>query len=110
MTGVDACRPLTAAEVEAINAGMDRYAVLVLPGQDISDEQQLAFTRNFGPLQEGANSTVRSSQLRLDPAFADLSNLDKEGHKLKRDNKRRMPGLGNRRCRSDASLRTVPDK
>src|SRR5580692_3841889 len=110
LTGVDARKPLTAAEVDAINAGMDRYAVLVLPGQDISDEQQLAFTRNFGPLEEGANSTVRSSELRLDPAFADVSNLDKDGQKLARDNKRRMASLGNRLWHSDASFRAVPTK
>jgi len=84
--------------------------VLVLPGQDISDEQQLAFTRNFGPLEEGANSTVRSSELRLDPAFADVSNLDKSGEKLTRDNKRRMAALGNRLWHSDASFRVVPAK
>ena len=48
MTGIDARKPLTPAEVEAIDAGMNRHAVLVLPGQDVSDEQQLAFTRNFG--------------------------------------------------------------
>ena len=93
LTGIDVRRPLTAAEVEAIDAGMTRHAGLVLPGQDISDEQQLAFTRNFGPLEEGANSTVRTSELRLDPAFADVSNLDKSGEKLARDNKRRMAAL-----------------
>src|SRR5882724_5023700 len=110
MTGIDARRPLTPVEVEAIDAGMNKYAVLVLPGQDISDEQQLAFTRNFGPLEEGANSTVRSSELRLDPAFADVSNLDKEGQTLARDNKRRMAALGNRLWHSDASFRAVPAK
>src|SRR5215475_8549354 len=82
LTGIDTRKPLTAAEIAAIDAGMDEHAVLVLPGQDITDEQQLAFTRNFGPLEEGANSTVRNSELRLAPAFADVSNLDKEGHKL----------------------------
>src|SRR5258708_14107655 len=110
MTGIDARKPLTAAEVDAIDAGMNKYAVLVLPGQDISDEQQLAFTRNFGPLEEGANSTVRSSELRLDPAFADVSNLDKEGQKLARDNKRRMAALANRLCHSDSPFRAVPAK
>jgi alpha-ketoglutarate-dependent 2,4-dichlorophenoxyacetate dioxygenase len=67
MTGIDARRKLTPDEVRAVDAGMDKYAVLVLPGQDITDEQQIEFTRNFGPLQNGANSTVRSSELRLDP-------------------------------------------
>jgi alpha-ketoglutarate-dependent 2,4-dichlorophenoxyacetate dioxygenase len=96
--------------VAAVEAGMDKHAVLVLPGQDLSDEQQLVFTRNFGPLEEGANSTVRTSELRLDPAFADVSNLDKEGRTLARDSKRRMAALGNRLWHSDASFRVVPAK
>ena len=110
LSGIDVRRPLSAAEVEAIDPGMNRHAVLVLPGQNISDEQQLAFTRNFGPLEEGANSTVRNSELRLDPAFADVSNLDKDGRRLERDNKRRMAALGNRLWHSDASFRVVPAK
>ena len=108
LTGIDARRPQTPAEVAAVEAGMDRYAVLVLPGQDLTDEQQLDFTRNFGPLEEGANSTVRANELRLNPAFADVSNLDRSGAKLARDNKRRMASLGNRLWHSDASFRAVP--
>jgi len=44
------------------------------------------------------------------PAFADVSNLDKDGKKLARDNKRRMAALGNRLWHSDASFRAVPAK
>ena len=108
LTGIDAGRPITPAEVAAVEAGMDRHAVLVLPGQAITDEQQLAFTRNFGPLEEGANSTVRNTELRLAPAFADVSNLDRDGAVLARDNRRRMASLGNRLWHSDASFRAVP--
>lgn len=110
LTGIDARKPLTPEEVAAIDAGMDRYAVLVLPGQDIDDAQQLAFTANFGPFQDGANSTERRDELRLDPAFADVSNLDKTGHRLARDDRRRMASLGNRLWHSDASFRVVPAK
>ena len=110
MTGIDARRPLTRDEVATIDRGMDKHAVLILPGQDITDEQQLAFSRNFGPLEEGANSTVRNSELRLAPAFADVSNLDRDGARLARDNKRRMAALGNRLWHSDASFRAVPAK
>jgi alpha-ketoglutarate-dependent 2,4-dichlorophenoxyacetate dioxygenase len=110
MTGIDVRRPLSAAEVAAIDAGMDKHAVLVLPGQDITDEQQLAFTANFGPFQDGANSTERREELRLDPAFADVSNLDRTGRKLERDDRRRMASLGNRLWHSDASFRVVPAK
>jgi len=108
MTGIDARRPLTPDEVKAVDAGMDTYAVLVLPGQDITDEQQIAFTRNFGPLQNGANATLKRPELRLDPAFADVSNIGKDGQKLARDDRRRMASLGNRLWHSDASFRVVP--
>jgi alpha-ketoglutarate-dependent 2,4-dichlorophenoxyacetate dioxygenase len=110
MTGIDARKPLTPDEVSAIDAGMDKYGVLVLPGQDITDAQQLAFTASFGAFQDGANSTERKAELRLDPAFADVSNLDKSGQKLARDDRRRMASLGNRLWHSDASFRVVPAK
>ena len=110
MTGIDVRKKLTQAEVDAVNAGMDRHAVLVLPGQDITDEQQLAFTRNFGPLEEGANSGARDSELRLPVVFADVSNLDKEGRIAQRENKKRMAALGNRLWHTDASFRVVPAK
>jgi alpha-ketoglutarate-dependent 2,4-dichlorophenoxyacetate dioxygenase len=108
MTGIDVRRPLTPDEVKAVDAGMDRHAVLVLPGQDITDEQQIAFTRNFGPLQNGANATLKRPELRLDPAFADVSNIGKDGERLARDDRRRMASLGNRLWHSDASFRVIP--
>ena len=108
MTGIDVRKPLTPAEVDAVNAGMDKHAVLVLPRQDITDEQQIEFTKNFGPLQNGANATLRRPELRLDPAFADVSNIDKDGEKLARDDRRRMASLGNRLWHSDASFRVIP--
>ena len=108
MTGIDVRRPLTPDEVKAVDAGMDKYAVLVLPGQDITDEQQIAFTRNFGPLQNGANATLKRPELRLDPAFADVSNIGKDGKTLARDDRRRMASLGNRLWHSDASFRVIP--
>ena len=108
MTGIDARRTLTPDEVKAIDAGMDEHAVLVLPGQDITDEQQIAFTKNFGPLQNGANATLRGPELRLDPAFADVSNIGKDGQRLARDDRRRMAALGNRLWHSDASFRVIP--
>ncbi len=108
VSGIDVRKPLSPQEVAAIEAGMDRYAVLIFHDQDITDEQQLTFTKNFGPLQDGANTTVRSKELRLDPAFADVSNLDKDNRMLPRDDRRRISSLGNRLWHSDASFRPVP--
>ena len=108
ITDIDARKPLTPAEVAKVEASMDAHAVTVLPGQDITDEQQLAFSRNFGPLEEGANSGARDSELRLPVVFADVSNLDKDGRIAARDNKKRMAALANRLWHTDASFRVVP--
>jgi alpha-ketoglutarate-dependent 2,4-dichlorophenoxyacetate dioxygenase len=108
ITDIDARRKLTPAEVTRIEASMDAHAITILPGQDINDEQQLAFSCNFGPLEEGANSGARDSELRLPVVFADVSNLDKDGRIAERNNKKRMAALGNRLWHTDASFRVVP--
>jgi alpha-ketoglutarate-dependent 2,4-dichlorophenoxyacetate dioxygenase len=108
ITDIDARTKLTPAEVARIEASMDAHAVTILPGQDIDDEQQLAFSRNFGPLEEGANSGARDSELRLPVVFADVSNLDKDGKIAARNNKKRMAALGNRLWHTDASFRVIP--
>ena len=47
MSGIDITRPLSRDEVAAVEAGMDRYAVLVFHDQHVTDEQQMAFTLNL---------------------------------------------------------------
>jgi alpha-ketoglutarate-dependent 2,4-dichlorophenoxyacetate dioxygenase len=108
ITDVDARKTLTADEVARIEASMDAHAVTILPGQDIDDAQQLAFSRNFGPLEEGANSGARDQDLRLPVVFADVSNLDKDGKIAQRENKKRMAALANRLWHTDASFRVIP--
>ena len=51
VSGVDITRPLSRYEVDAIEAGMDRYAVLVFHDHRLTDDEQRAFTRNFGSLE-----------------------------------------------------------
>ncbi len=48
VSGVDLTKPLSREEVAAIEAGMDQYAVLVFHDQPVSDDQQIAFSNNFG--------------------------------------------------------------
>jgi alpha-ketoglutarate-dependent 2,4-dichlorophenoxyacetate dioxygenase len=109
VSGVDIMRPITREEVLAIEAGMDRYAVLVFRDQQLTDEQQIAFTLNFGELEHTrGNAITRPAEMRLDPAFADVSNLDKNDRPLARDSRRRLYALGNRLWHSDSSFRAVP--
>jgi alpha-ketoglutarate-dependent 2,4-dichlorophenoxyacetate dioxygenase len=109
--GADLTRPLSAADVAAIEAGMDRYAVLVFRGQDITDDQQMAFTLNFGAIENSAGGNItKPHEYRLKKGMIDVSNLDKEGKPLERSDRRRMFNLGNRLWHSDSSFRAKPAK
>jgi alpha-ketoglutarate-dependent 2,4-dichlorophenoxyacetate dioxygenase len=90
---------------------MDRYAVLVFHDQNITDDQQMAFTQNFGEIEnaKGGNIT-KDNEYRLKKGMVDVSNLDKEGKPLARDDRRRMFNLGNRLWHSDSSFRAKPAK
>ena len=112
VSGCDLTKPLSSAEVAAIEAGMDRFAVLVFHDQDITDEQQVAFTRNFGPIENsyGGHITVKPQEKRLGPLMNDLSNLGLDNKPLPREDRRRMFNLGNRLWHSDSSFRAIPAK
>ena len=58
VSGVDLRKPLTPQEAADIEAGMDKYAVLLFRDQDITDEQQLAFALNFGERENARGGTV----------------------------------------------------
>jgi len=106
--GVDLTRlmpPKVFAEVEAAFA---RYAVLVFPEQPVTDEQQLAFSRLFGPLE--VNPNYAGAKMRLRPDVADISNLDAEGRVLARDDRRNLFNLGNQLWHTDSSFKRVPAK
>src|SRR5882762_9128630 len=112
VSGVDLRRPVSGEEAAAIEAGMDRYAVLVFRGQDISDEQQVAFTRNFGQLENyNTPGTVRKRvDNRLGPGIADLSNLTKDGRVISGDDRTWFFKLCDRLWHSDSSFRPIPAK
>jgi alpha-ketoglutarate-dependent 2,4-dichlorophenoxyacetate dioxygenase len=102
---------LPLAEVAAIEAGMDKYAVLVFHDQPISDDQQVAFSKNFGDIELAVGSNItRPEDRRLRVELADVSNLTKGNELYDRDDRRRMFNLGNRLWHSDSSFRATPAK
>jgi alpha-ketoglutarate-dependent 2,4-dichlorophenoxyacetate dioxygenase len=108
---VDLRQPLSAEDVAAIETGMDRYAVLVFHDQPVSDEQQVAFSRNFGEIELAVNSNVtKAEERRLAVELADISNLDRDNRIFERDDRRRMFNLGNQLWHSDSAFRAVPAK
>jgi len=109
-SGVDISRTLTPAEAEAIDAGMDRYAVLVFrQGVPLTTEQQTAFTLNFGELEAPYTQIQAATGTRWDnPALSDISNISPAGGLLDRDDRKRLSGLGNQMWHSDSSYKAVP--
>ena len=110
VSGIDLTRTLSDAEVAAIHAGMDHYAVLVFHDQHLDDEQQIAFSRQLGKLEEATGDIMSEKDRRLSMHLNDISNLDKHGELLPRDDRRRLFGLGNLLWHSDSSFKDVPAK
>jgi len=109
--GADLTRPLSPADVATLEDGMDRYAVLLVRDQDITDDQQMTFTLNFGEIENARGGNItKPEEYRLKRGMIDVSNLDKDGKPLERNDRRRMFNLGNRLWHSDSSFRAKPAK
>ena len=112
VSGIDCGRPLTGEEIAAVEAGMDKHAVLVFRDQNITDEQQLAFTCHFGELENyntGGHIRKRTDS-RLGPGIADFSNLDRNGRIISAEDRVWFFKLGDRLWHSDSSFRPIPAK
>jgi len=106
--GVDLTRPVMPEVFAEIDAAFNRFGILVFPQQPITDEQQLTFSRLFGPLEVNPNYAGAKMRLRAD--VADISNLDAEGRVLARDDGRNLFNLGNQLWHTDSSFKRVPAK
>jgi alpha-ketoglutarate-dependent 2,4-dichlorophenoxyacetate dioxygenase len=111
VSGVDITQPISQADVAAIEAGMDTFAVLVFRGQKLTDAQQMAFSLNFGALENAKGGNVtKPADLRLPTGMNDVSNLGKDHKPLARDSRQRLFNLGNMLWHSDSSFRATPAK
>ena len=111
VSGIDITKPLSRDEVAAIEAGMDRYAVLVFHDQKVTDEQQMAFSLNFGVFEQGHGGNItKPEDRRLQVGMGDVSNLGKDGRPLPLDSRQRAFNLGNMLWHSDSSYRAIPAK
>jgi alpha-ketoglutarate-dependent 2,4-dichlorophenoxyacetate dioxygenase len=110
VSGIDITQALPPNDVAAISAGLDQYGVLVFHDQHFADDTQLAFSRNFGALEQATGDIAQGHERRLSLGVNDISNLDKDNRLLARNDRRRLFGLGNRLWHSDSSFKAVPAK
>ena len=84
MLQVDLILSLSTDTVNAIEAGMNRYAVVVFRDQTICVDQQLQFSWYCEPIESSIGGTIT----RLSANFADVSNLDQNPNIYARDDRR----------------------
>ena len=103
MEGIDAAREVPATVMAALRDALDRYAVLVLPGQRLDDAAQIAFSQGFGALE-----MTRPGALGAGSAVIVLSNLGAGGDIVAPSDKQVLNNKANRIWHHDSSFKPIP--
>jgi alpha-ketoglutarate-dependent 2,4-dichlorophenoxyacetate dioxygenase len=97
--------------LEAIRAGMDKYAVLVFRDQDFTNEEQLDFAQRFdGTLHARTSSAAIAGNRFGNEALADVSNVGADGKIRAADDRKRASAVANRLWHTDASFVDPPGR
>ena len=97
----------TETDIATIKAALLDYPVLVLPGQELSADEHIAFGSHFGPLEtnaiagQGYSPGVRAEML-------EISNVGDTNVDTEQVARRRQMDLGNRFWHTDGSYKSVP--
>lgn len=108
ITGIDLRAPVPPQTFAAIEAALNKHAVLIFPNQPLTDEQQMAFSRRFGPLETSPKYTQHEKARLGHREIEDISNLDAEGRVRSADDIRLMFNRGNLLWHTDSSFKYVP--
>lgn len=103
-SGLDLTRPLSDADVRAVNAAMNEHAVLVFRGQPLTAQQQLDFAKHFGPLDIGLKRVFKRPERLEDERLIDISNIDAQGNIARRDSPKNLSNFANQLWHSDSSF------
>src|SRR5262245_37453500 len=94
--------PTFAEIVRAFN----EHSVLVFRGQRLTDQEQIEWTRRFGPLEITIRSiaTLESTP----PQISNLANVDANGRLIPAGDKRNLYNAANQMWHTDSSFKQVP--
>lgn len=100
ITGADLTRPLAPDLLELILTAFRDHHILVFRDQDLSKEAQLAFTLQFGEIEEHVGRHAAASRYGL---VHTVTNLDDDGNPTTR-----LSQVGNYHWHTDKSYHAVP--
>jgi alpha-ketoglutarate-dependent 2,4-dichlorophenoxyacetate dioxygenase len=103
--GIDV-RSVQDAAFAEIQRALDDHSVLLFRGQSITDQEQIAFSERFGPLEKTIRSIARQEQDL--PEISNLANVDAENRLIPRGDRRNVFNAGNQMWHSDSSFKRVP--
>ena len=103
-------RGITLADVAAddaayneTRAALEEHSVIVLRGQDVTDEAQLAFSRRFGPLEiTKVGSQGAGTNLVI------LTTIDEHGRVVPSDHRLALRNKANQLWHTDSTFKAVP--
>jgi len=84
-------------------AALEEYSVVVLRGQNVTDEVQLAFSRRFGPLE-----VTKVGSLGAGSNLVILSTIGQDGKVVPADHRLSMRNKANQLWHSDSTFKSVP--
>ena len=86
-----------------LRAGMDEYGVMVIHGQDFTNEEEMAFAERLDGQLNRVGVLAKKNKFG-DSALIDISNIDESGDILDTYSRQRMYSLGNRLWHTDAAF------
>ena len=105
---IDLTKPVPDVDFEAIREAFWKYAVLIFPGQALTQEQHLAFSARFGPVETERTLDPKATPSRFSGEFADISNLAADGKIWGETSRQRMYKAGNKLWHTDSSFKRLP--
>ena len=102
--GLDAADALDPATFELVRDALQEHHVLCFRDQNLTDEQLIAFSRQFGPL-EGLPEKDKTKGTR---EIYNVANVSIEGEHLREDDQRVIFQRNNARWHTDSSYRDIP--
>jgi alpha-ketoglutarate-dependent 2,4-dichlorophenoxyacetate dioxygenase len=114
LTGADLTQPPTQELVDTVEDAMAKYGILVVRGCEITDDEQIRFSRAFGPLEipsrpRGAAPNANFKP-RISPMLFAAGNLDMNGNIRPYDRSGQNLAKGAERFHTDSSFHSMPTK
>ena len=101
--GVDVTKPIHDETFTELQNALTEFSVLVFPGQEINDAQQIAFSQRFGPLE-----TTKVGTRGTGSPLVILSNIDEDNRVVPFADRLNMVNRANMQWHADSSFKRIP--